>query len=207
MVQTPKYVLRLSSKIPTIGILIFFLLFVYSSTLYPGGHTNDLNSEGFDWFNNYWCNLTNVRAMNGQLNPARPSSILAMIILCTSLGIFFVQFAEIYTKNKLWKHIIQIGGVLSMFFASLIFTTYHDIMIIISSFFGCFVIIGVIKDMYHSNLNRYKCSGLFCFFLLGLNNYIYYSNHYIEYLPFLQKITFLTVLLWIIGLNDHLENR
>jgi len=196
---------KILNRIPVIGILIFMILYIYSSKLYPGGSQADLNSEGFDWFNNYWCNLTNEKGMNGQQNPARPFAISAMIILCTSLMIFFIQFANVYAENYFWKQIIKLGGILSMLFAILIFTKHHDLMTIISSFFGLFVVVGIIKEIYRSQLSNYKISGVICLFLLGLNNYIYYSGQFIEWLPLLQKITFGVVLIWIIGLSYKLE--
>ena len=195
---------KLFLSVPLIGIVIFVLLFFYSSTLNPGGSQANLNSEGFDWVNNYWCNLMNEKGMNGQPNPACPYSIFAMTILCLSLMIFFVQFAEVFSKNKLWKWIIKIGGILSMISAIFISTKYHDLMTIISSCFGLFVVIGIIKEIYQSDLSFYKNSGVVCLLLLGLNNFIYYSTHFINWLPLIQKITFLIVLIWIIGLNREI---
>jgi hypothetical protein len=89
--------------------------------------------------------------------------------------------------------------------AIFIFTKYHDLMTVISSVFGFFVVIGIIKGLYKSELLLFKISGLICIILLGLNNYVYYSRHFIDHLPLLQKITFAIVLMWIIGLNDEMN--
>lgn len=196
--KTHKQVTKL---FPLIGILCFIGLYLYSSTLYPGGSQANLDTKGFDWVNNYWCNLMNKKAMNGAVNPARPFSILAMLILCLSLMLFFLQFAQTYSKSKFWRQTIKVNGILSMFFASLIFTKYHDLMTVLSSLFGIFVVTGIIRAIYKSKLNAYKISGVFCILLLGLNNYIYYTHHYLSLLPLLQKCTFAIVLAWIIGLN------
>ena len=102
--------------------MAFVGLYVFAASLYPGGSQANMNSVGFDWFNNYWCNLMNEKAMNGLENPARPIAITAMIILCASLLLFFIQFAKHYVKNRTWKMIIQILGTLSMISAALIFT-------------------------------------------------------------------------------------
>ena len=114
------------NKIPTIGILCYLLLYAYSSTLYPGGSQANLNSEGFDWIHNYWCNLMNETGMNGQVNPARPFSIFALVVLCFSLTVFFIQFADIFSENTFWKNTIKLSGMFSMLSAILIFTRYHD---------------------------------------------------------------------------------
>ena len=198
---------QIANFIPVIGIVIFVGLYIFSSTLYPGGSQANLNSEGFDWINNYWCNLMNEKGMNGQPNPAKPYSIIAMIILCLSLMFFFIQFAQIYSKSKIWKRIIKTSGIISMSFAILIFTKYHDLMTTLSSIFGLFVVIGIIREIYKSKLSIYKITGVICILILGLNNYIYYTQQFIEVLPLLQKITFAIVLLWIIGLNFEMNKR
>ena len=198
---------QIANLIPVIGIAIFVGLYIFSSTLYPGGSQANLNSEGFDWINNYWCNLMNEKGMNGQPNPAKPYSIIAMIILCLSLMFFFIQFAQIYSKSKIWKRIIKTSGIISMSFAILIFTKYHDLMTTLSSIFGLFVVIGIIREVYKSKLSIYKITGVICILILGLNNYIYYTQQFIEVLPLLQKITFAIVLLWIIGLNFEINKK
>jgi len=94
-----------------------------------------------------------------------------------------------------------------MIFAALMFTKFHDLMTIVSSFFGLFVVIGIVREIYRSELIFYKIAGIICLLLLGLNNYIYYTSQFIEWLPLIQKITFLFVLVWILGLNYELRKK
>ena len=193
--------------LPTLGILIFGGLYVYSSSLYPGGSQADLCSEGFDWVHNYWCNLMNIQGMNGQLNPARPFAIFAMVVLCISLMLFFIRFAKNQSTSHFWKISIQLCGVISMVFAMFVFTAYHDLMTILSSVFGVIVVIGISWEVYKSKMHFFKLSGFACILLLGLNNYIYYTQHLIEYLPFIQKATFVLVLVWVMMLNHSLTKK
>lgn len=192
---------------PTFGILIFTGLYIYAASLYPGGSQADINSTGFDWANNYWCNLMNENGMNGVENPSRPFAISSMIILCSSLALFFFQFVKHFAESGIWKPIIQISGTLSMISAVLIFTKYHDLMTTISSIFGVLVVVGIIRIIYKSDLTVFKISGIVCIILLGINNLIYYSENYIEYLPIIQKITFVLILAWIVGLNLKMKNK
>lgn len=193
--------------IPTFGCLIFFVLFFWAAWLYPGGSQADLNSIGFSWKHNYWCNLLYEKAMNGMENGARPFAIAAMGILCFSIAFFFVQFANILVKSILWKNIVKICGILSMVFVALMSTDYHDQMTTASSIFGLFAIIGIIRTVHQSNFQIFKWGGLLCILLLALNNVIYYSGFLIAWLPLIQKFTFLLVLMWIIGLNGTLSVR
>ncbi len=169
--------------------------------LYPGGSQADLQSVGYDWVHNYWCNLMDDQAINGRPNPAKPFAILAMIILCLSLLVFFMQFALVFEDGKIWGHIIKWNATLSMSFAMFMFTSHHDVMTMLSSLFGLFVVIGIIRAVYRSNLSIYKIGGFICLVLLGINNYIYYSLGGIAFLPLVQKITFVVVLIWILGLH------
>lgn len=194
-------------QLPTYGILLFCGLYVYATYLYPGGSQADENSVGFSWVHNYWCNLTNEISINGESNPASPIAISAMAVLCISLMLFFIQFAQVFSKDIRWKRIISLSGIGSMSFAMFIFTSYHDLMTTLSSVFGVFVVIGIIKEIYTRSNRFYKLTGLGCILLLGLNNFIYYTQYGLEYLPLLQKITFAIVLLWIIGLNQKMVRQ
>jgi hypothetical protein len=149
----------------------------------------------------------NEKGMNGAPNPARSLAISAMMILCISLMIFFVTFARKFAMSRFWKTVIQVFGTISMVFASLIFTEHHDIMTTLSSIFGFFVVIGVIWEIYRSKLDIFKFSGTLFIVFLAINNYIYYTKNWIEYLPIIQKITFALVLMWIIGLNYELTKE
>lgn len=211
----PKYKMKYFSKklqlrinwIPTVGIISFLGLFIYSATLYPGGSQSNLNTIGYDWMNNYVCNLMSEKSINEEINPARTYAILGMVILCMSLIIFFYQFSKTFVTDKNWASIIFVAGILSMISASFIFTKYHDLMTTISSFFGLFVVVGIIKGVHKSSLTSYKLAGGLCLVLLLVNNIIYYTAYKIDYLPLVQKVTFAIVLIWIVSLNYQIMKR
>ncbi|HSP82465.1 MAG TPA: hypothetical protein VLN72_01890 [Gillisia sp.] len=193
--------------LPSICIFLFAIIYYYSSTLYPGGSQDDLNSPGFDWVHNYWSDLMNETGRNEQPNPAEPFAITAMVLMCVGLMIFFIQFAAKFSKHKFWRYLIQISGSLAMIFAILTFTPYHALMIALSSFFGLFVLVGIIREVYYSDMTLMKTGGVISVMLLIINNYIYFSRNFVEILPLLQKITFAFVLFWFIGLNVELVKR
>ena len=193
--------------IPIIGIVIFGLLYYYASTLYPGGSQANLEVIGYDWINNYWCNLMNENAMNGEVNPARPYAIFAMVSLCISLGVFFYLFAEVLTLNNHWRLWIKGSGAVSMIFAALMFTKYHDLMTTLSSIFGLVAVIGIVKEIYNSKWVLYKLTGILGILLLGINNVIYYSTVFIEWLPLIQKFTFVVILFWVLGVNYEIRKK
>ena len=193
--------------LPTIGILIFVGIYIYASKLYPGGSIADIDSVGFDWRNNHWCNLMRENGMNGVHNRARPIAIAGITILCGSMILFFIQFADHFEKNRIWKTAIKISGGLGMLSATFIFTEYHDIMTTILSVCGIVVIIGMIRALHKNRLTFLKVMGIFCMLVIGLNNFFYYNEELIQYSPLVQKAAFILILSWTIALNFVMNRK
>ena len=187
--------------LPALGILLFVGLYFLASNLYPGGSQFDPGSTGFSWTHNYWCNLLYEEAINGAHNPARPFAIAGMGVLCGSMALFFYWFPNYYSVNIIWDRLIKISGILSMLLAVSISTEHHDIMTTLSSIAGLFTLVGILVSLNKHKLEGFMYSAIICILFLALNNYIYYSGHYWQFLPVLQKITFAIVLIWIIMLN------
>ena len=187
--------------LPTIGIIIFICIYIYASNLYPGGSQADINSMGFDWSNNYWCNLMRENGLNGVKNDARPIALIGIILLCGSMIVFFFQFANHFERNLNWRMAIKISGILAMLSASFIFTEYHDIMTTILSICGIVVIIGMIRALYLNQSILLMVMGILCMIIVGLNNFFYYSEDLIQYSPVVQKCAFVLILSWTIILN------
>ena len=187
--------------LPTIGILVFIGIYIFASKLYPGGSIADINSIGFDWRNNHWCNLMRQSGLNGIKNQARPIAITGITILCISMIVFFFQFANHFEKSSSWKIIIKISGAFAMLSATFIFTKYHDVMTTILSICGTIVIIGMIRALHNNQLTFFKLMGIFCMLIIGLNNFFYYNEDLIQYSPLVQKGAFILILSWTIGLN------
>ncbi len=192
---------RLVKFLPTIGIFLFVCIYIYASTLYPGGSRADINSMGFDWSNNHWCNLMSEYGLNGIQNKARPIAITGITILCSSMIMFFFQFANHFENNRNWKMIIKISGALAMLSATFIFTVYHDIMTTILSISGTLVIIGMIRALHKNHLPFFMVIGILCMVIIGINNFFYYNEDLTLYSPIVQKIAFVLILSWTVGLN------
>ena len=183
---------------PILGTIIFIVLYFIATLYYPGGSQVDKNSIGFSWINNYWCNLLNQNAMNGQHNPAKPIAMTAMFTLCLSLSIFWVIFPIQIKTGKIAKRIIQISGILSMLVAFFLFTNIdHDLITDVASSLGLIATIGTFIGLYKTKWFGLFVFGLLNILLVGLNNYVYFTKGLIVYLPLIQKISFATFLIWI----------
>lgn len=100
---------------PVLGTIIFVMVYIIATFFYPGGSQVDKNSIGFSWINNYWCNLQNENAINGQHNPAKPIAMAGMLVLCLTLTFFWFLFPRYINIGKFAKRTIQISGTLSLF--------------------------------------------------------------------------------------------
>ena len=191
--------------LPVAGILLFTILYVVATNFYPGGSQVDTNSTGFSWINNYWCNLLNEHAINGQYNPAKPIAMTGMFFLCLGLALFWYLFPLQMRMRKIARFIIQNSGALAMIIAFFLFTNIdHDLITNVASMFGLIATIGTFSGLYKN-----KWFGLFVFGALNLllvvvNSYVYYHSDLLVYLPVIQKISFLSFLVWVCCININL---
>lgn len=183
---------------PISGILIFIGLYVMAAQLYPGGSQVDRDAVGFSWVNNYWCNLLNENAINGQPNPAKPVAITGMFVLCLTLLSFWFLFTKYITRSKKLKLTIRISGTISMMIACFLFTNFnHDLITNLASLFGLIATAGTFIGLYKVRWYSLLAFGLLNILLVALNNYVYYSRGLIIFLPVIQKISFVAFLFWL----------
>jgi len=151
--------------------------------------------------------LLNEYAINGQHNGGRPIALTGMVTLCLSLSLFWYLFPRYIHFGIQARVIIQLSGTLSMMIAIFLFTNFHDAITYVASFIGLIAVTGTFIGLY-----KIKWFGLFGFgilnmLLVGLNNYLYYTKGMIIYLPVIQKITFVSFLLWICWINVGLYRK
>lgn len=187
---------------PIFGTGLFIILYFIATLLYPGGSIVDENSIGFSWTNNYWCNLLNQQAINGENNPARSIALAAMFILCLTLSLFWFIIPKYILTNKKLMLAIQVCGILAMTTAFLLLTNInHDLAINIACSFGVTATAGTLIGLYNTKWYGLFAFGILNILLVGLNNYVYRTGGLIVYLPVVQKITFILFLAWIFTIN------
>ena len=193
--------------IPLFGTLLFICLYFVATLFYPGGSQVDINSKGFSWTNNYWCNLLNENAMDGQHNSARPLAILAMFVLCLTLAFFWYIFPKQANLKKSNQLTIQISGALAMTIGMFLFTDLHDTIVNIASLCGLVAVVGTFIGLHKLKWIKLFWFGIFNLTLVALNNILYYGEGLKLFLPVVQKITFLFFLLWICLITINLYRR
>lgn len=188
-------------RLPILGSLLFLLLYVTATFFYPGGNLWDKSARGFQWTQNFWCNLLSDEAINGQPNPAKPVAFAAMGVVSLTLLLFWYRFPDRVGLKTRERLIVQVSGALSMLIGVFVFTDFHDRVINVAGFFGMIALTGTLFGLYRAGWRQLFYLGLLLVFLIGLNNLLYYGKNLLVYLPIVQKITFLFFLIWISLVN------
>lgn len=183
--------------IPLIGILVFICLYIVAAEFYPGGSNAEKAHIGFDWVNNYWCDLIARYAKNGMPNPGRNIALTAMIILFSSLALFWFSLPAFLREARSIRIFVGYAGVVSMSILIFIFTPFHDILIFIGGALSGIPIIATIWGLYTHDWKKLFVLGLICLILILLNFFIYLTGWSIRFLPLIQKITLVFFLIWI----------
>jgi len=190
--------------IPIAGIALFLILYAVAANHYPGGSNASRTHDGFDWINNYWCDLLAPVAKNGSPNSARAYALTGMILLFSSLAVFWYHLPRFFHERKLTTVLIRSTGSISMFILLFVFTRFHDGVIGIGSSISIVPVATTLTELNRSKLKGLYISGWVCILLILLNFYIYLTNWWIAFLPLLQKITLLLFLVWILLTNFKL---
>ena len=187
---------------PVFGTIVFVGLYIVATILYPGGSQIDKDAIGFSWLNNYWCNLLNDNAINGQHNPSKPIAITGMVVLGLTLSFFWIVFPGYSAIGKSLKLMIQISGILAMITALFLGSGInHDLVTNIASVLGLVATFGTFIGLYKNKWYVLFAFGLINILFVGMNNYLYHNKELIIYLPIIQKISFAFFLLWVCSVN------
>ncbi len=185
------------SLLPLFGIGIFVCLCGWATALYPGGSNADHAAAGFNWLTNYWCDLTGETAKNGQPNPAAPVATTGMMVLCVSLAVFWLTLPRLFSQPRRQRILMRYPGVTAMLVAPFVASAYHDAAINLTGVLALPPLLLTLLGLYQGRYIRLLAAGGLCLLLVLLNNIIYHIPWHLDWLPVVQKFTFLAVLGWI----------
>jgi hypothetical protein len=183
--------------VPAAGSVIFILMYVVATLYYPGGSQADKAAKGFSWAHNYWCNLLNEKGINGEPSSSPMVALPALGVLCVTMAFFAYLFPMQVGFSRRVRVLLQVAGIASMVVALFLFTEFHDWVINVASTLG---LVGVVGTMVGLRMLKWRClfwMGILNLLLVILNNVLYYNEPLMFALPLVQKITFLSFLLWI----------
>lgn len=185
---------------PVFGIILFILLYLLAASIYPGLSTGHHRSMGFDWLENYWCDLVAPDTRDGFPNPSRPLALTAAAVLCFSLSLLWYQLPYGFF------HVLSIRrarnlGIAAMCLSFFIFTDFHDDVIYLAGLLGMTAHLILARKLWQQNYRAVFWSLVFCLLLFCLNFLVYETGLGLLWLPLLQKFTFMIYLLWACGMS------
>lgn len=170
-----KFKLNTVTKLfPALGIAVYSGLFYLATTLYPGGSQANLRSTGYSWLNNYWCELMNQQAMNGQPNPGAVYAVIAMIFAGSAIGVFFYQLPQICKTSTTRARSIKISATLTGLSGVMLFGDFHNPALLCFSIASLFTFFFALTIMLENKRMMFFVVGTICLILTQANNVMYY---------------------------------
>ncbi|MDG1730365.1 MAG: hypothetical protein P8K68_08665 [Algibacter sp.] len=193
--------------LPLIGMGLFLFLYILAALNYPGGSWAFTNQSGFSFWHNYLCDLLDDYAINGKVNSARFFARAALGVLCSS--IFFIWFflPKLYTIKSINLIIMRLSGLLSLIITLFLASGTHDLIVRIAGIFGVIAVITCLVELYKAKYYKLLMLGVFCLIVFFVNFFIYETGYHIKILPVLQKITFISFIVWFVFLDIQLYKK
>ncbi|MEM7107566.1 MAG: hypothetical protein AAF519_05015, partial [Bacteroidota bacterium] len=184
--------------LPIFGMAIYLVMFTYTTTLYPGGSENYPNRVGHSFFHNLLCDLNGATAINGAANPARPMSIASHIVLSLTMILFFYALPDIFPNQNRNTQLVRIFGMLSMTVFILMFTQYHDKIVVVVAALGTMALLPFFIEVLKYPNSLLRRWAYLCYLMSVVVFVIFITKFGYYYLPFLQKVTFVVDAVWVI---------
>lgn len=193
--------------LPLVGIGLFVLFYTLSALNYPGGSWNFSNQTGFSFWHNYLCDLLDDYAINGEVNSARFFARIALGVLCASLILIWLSLPKLFTIKSFNLTIMRLAGLLSIIVTLFLASGTHDFILRIAGIFGAIAIITCLVELYKIKYDKLLMLGVFCLLVFLANYFIYETNYYIKILPVLQKLTFISFIVWFVFLDIQVYRK
>lgn len=182
--------------LPLAGMGLFVVLYILAALNYPGGSWMVIDQEGFNFWNNYLCDLLDRNAINGELNPARFFARGSLGILCVSLVLLWYYLPGLFSNKSINLIVMWLAGIMALVITMSLTSGTHDITVRIAGFLGVIAFICCFVELYKAKYFSLVILGLVCLLIFLANYYIYETGTFIRSLPVLQKITFFCFILW-----------
>ena len=189
-----------SKHLLPLGIALSLALLTVAVNTYPGGNQFSANAVGFDWKQNYLCNLFGGTAVNGAPNSARIWAISGWFIFCASFAFFFIRFS-LNIDHPGPARIIRYCGILGMISAFLVVTPLHNAAITGTLVFSMISVLYITIFIFKSKMTWLKVLAILSILIAYTTATVYYTQFHLEILPTLQKATLAVALIWILSLH------
>ncbi|WP_240740126.1 hypothetical protein [Flagellimonas allohymeniacidonis] len=150
---------------------------------------------------NYLCDLLDTNTPNGLPNPARSYARLSLLVLCSSLILLWYDLPKLFKLKSINLSIMRTTSILSLGLTLFLAAGNHDVILRIAGLLGVMALISLFIELFKARYYALFVFGIWCLLIFVLNYLIYETGFSIVALPIIQKITFLSFLLWFAFLN------
>ncbi len=192
---------RILSILALICIGSFFLFGMLAMQQYPGGTYSQPASPGFQWLDNYWCDLYALKTFSGETNPARPWAILATGFLAVGFILSWICIPSLFSISR-WRTVfIALPGIAGMTLTVFLFSPWHDLIIPVSGALLGLSLLATCPPLYRHGYNKYSFWGWLSLFTGVVTFVVYQTGLMSESLPILQKMSMFIFTAWIVGMD------
>ncbi|MDP5169697.1 MAG: hypothetical protein NWR72_05590 [Bacteroidia bacterium] len=197
----------LLKRLLPVGLLLGLLLLAISARQYPGGYNADPSSMGFYWAHNFFSDLLDPMAINGDPNVARPWAVAGVLAISLSLASFFYRFSERIPYGGSARVVRWSGIAASLFGLLVIIPSQHDIMVLLSGICTLLVFFYLMVLVMPSRQPWLKVASVVFLMLFYLATAMYFGRWMVEYLPLMQKLLLLIQAGWVVWLDHAVERE
>ncbi len=194
-----------------LGVVGFSLLMTVAILLYPGGNLWDHSQSGYDFWNNFWCDLLRQRAYNGVPNRFSPRLAQgAMLVLALAMGAYFSAVTCLLEPRGGLRRLVPVLGVcgaVGLAVVSLLsggsHPALHGVTVLVAGPTGTSAVVatlvGLVTSRGTSRLSVWLGAlmlGASLFALAQFAREFVFSAPSSKWLPFSQKLATLLALGW-----------
>lgn len=192
---------RIISILALICIGSFFLFGVLAMQQYPGGTYSQPTAPGFQWLDNYWCDLYALKTFSGETNAARPWAILATGFLAVGFILSWICIPSLFSISRRQMVFIALPGIAGMALTVFLFSPWHDQIIPVSGALLGLSLLATCPPLYRRGYNKYSFWGWLSLLTGIITFVVYQTGQMLESLPILQKLSMFIFTSWIVGMD------
>lgn len=183
------------------AILAFVFFYILAAINYPGGSGINPSFGGFSLRYNYLCDLLDTYAVGGVLNSGRLWARLALVVLSLGLMLLWIRLPALIWVRRWQGQVMRINGVLALGITLFLASENHDMVLRIAGIFGIQAVGFAVAGLWVTGRRKLAWAGIWCALIFLVNYLFFETGSCLRVLPVIQKITFLSFLLWFGRLN------
>jgi hypothetical protein len=176
---------------------LFVVAYFAAAAGYPGGSRLDPQHVGYAHLGNFWCDLLDVTAYNGQPNAGRAIALAATWLLPLTLLPLWFRLRHLWPRTAPARWIVPAFGTLAMLAMVGVTTRYHDAAINFGALTAGIALGALLWRLYTARLRALLLSGTLAVAAGACDYAAYIGGAPAALLPGLQKLAGAALLLWL----------